>query len=454
MSDERQVRTLPHSLDAERAVLGAVLIDNAGFNEAAAIVDASAFFRKGHAWYWDAMVALNDRGMPIDLTTLKEELERTGRLEESGGPAYLASLVDGVPRATNVPYYSSIVREKATLRDLIFTANDMLKRAYDATESADVLVDEFERMVMEVGEHSVKGGEFVLAEDWMSETWAIVEHANETKRIVTGVPSGLPKLDRWTRGWQKSDVIYLGARPSAGKTSLMLQLALEASKHVMTGVISMEMSRRVLGMRAVALESSVDSFNLMTGGLSPYEFKRAKQAKDAITERRFAIDDATGLNATQLKAKVRRFASRYGLGMIFIDYMQLLHESGDVENRNQELARISAGLKALARELDIPVFVLSQLTRQNVKEGATPQAHNLRDSGALEADADVVLLLHRPNQHDEQKRLQDGDPAQLIIAKQRNGPTGSIKLQWMGEQMKFGEEDTRSIEMPEQAAML
>lgn len=447
-------RELPNNLEAERAVLGAILIDNQGFNEAAAVVDASSFFRHAHALIFDAMVSLNDRQQPIELVTLKEELERAGHLEKVNGAAAVAELVDGVPRSTNVSYYASIVREKAALRNLIFTANKIVKDAYEADRDADAIIDDAERMVMEVGQHAVKSGDFVLADDWMTETWAIVEHANQTKRIVTGVPSGLPKLDRWTRGWQPSDVIYLGARPSAGKTSLMLQLALEASKHVMTGVISMEMSRKVIGMRAVALEAGVDAFNLMTGGLSQYEFKRAQQAKDSIHDRRFAIDDATGLSATQLKAKVRRFASRYGLGIVFVDYMQLLHESGDTENRNQELARISAGLKSLARELDIPVFVLSQLTRQNAREGTSPQAHHLRDSGALEADADVVMLLHRPNQHDEQKRLQDGDPAQLIIAKQRNGPTGSIKLQWIGEQMKFGEEDSHAVQQPEQAAML
>lgn len=449
-----QARTLPHNLEAERAVLGGILIDNAGFHEAFGVTDASEFFRKGHGAAFDGMVALKDRGIPIDLTTLKEELERTGQLEECGGPAYIASLVDGVPRSTNVRYYAGIVRDKAALRRLIFTANEILKGAYDASEDADTIIDSAERLVMEVGRSSSSGGEFVLADDWMAETWLQIDAANQTKRVVTGVPSGLPKLDRWTRGWQPSDVIYLGARPSAGKTSLMLQLALEASKHVMTGVISMEMSRKVIGMRAVALEAGVDAFNLMTGGLSHYEFQRAQKAKADIQARRFAIDDATGATATQLKAKVRRFASRYGLGIVFVDYMQLLHESGDFESRNQELARISSGLKSLARELDIPVFVLSQLTRQNAREGTSPQAHNLRDSGALEADADVVLLLHRPNQHDEQKRLQDGDPAQLIIAKQRNGPTGSIQLQWIGEQMKFGEEASQTVRAPEQAAML
>jgi replicative DNA helicase len=447
-------RVVPHSLDAEVSVLGAILVDNAAFSEAVAVVDASMFFRDAHARIFDGMVALHDRQIPIELVTLKEELDRMGKLDAVGGPAYVASLVDGVPRSTNVAYYGGIVREKALLRRLISTAHTILGSAYEADRKADEILDEAERLVMKVGRESLSSGEFVLADAWMDETWQQVEHANAHKRIVTGVPSGLLKLDEWTRGWQGSDLIYLGARPSAGKTSLALQLALEASKHTMSGLISMEMSRKVVGMRAVALEAGVDAFRLMTGRLSDYEFARAKWAKEQIEARRFAIDDATGVTATQLKAKVRRFASRHGLGIVFIDYMQLLHESGDFESRNQELARISAGLKSLARELDMPVFVLSQLSRESAKAGGVPQAHSLRDSGALEQDADVVLLLHRPNQHDEQKRMQDGDPAQLIIAKQRNGPTGSIKLQWIGEQMKFGEEAQAAPAAAQQGSML
>lgn len=383
-------RVIPHNLEAERSVLGAILIDNDVFNEAFGIVDASAFFRKAHALIFDAMVSLHDRGQPIDLVALKEELERHDKLEAAGGPAYIGALVDGVPRSTNVSYYAGIVREKATLRSLISIVNAILIDAYEADRSADAVVDDAERLVMQVGRSSVSGADFVLADDWMSETWVQIDHANESKRVVTGVASGIRKLDLWTRGWQASDLIYLGARPSAGKTSLMLQLALEASKHVMTGVISMEMSKRVIGMRAVAIEAGLDAFSLMTGGLSHYEFQRAKHAKEQIAERRFAIDDATATTATQLRAKVRRFASRYGLGMVFVDYMQLLHESRDFENRNQELARISAGLKSLARELDIPVFVLSQLSRTPAKESGGPQAHHLRDSGCLPASTRLL----------------------------------------------------------------
>lgn len=445
-------RTLPHSLDAERSVLGAILIENAALNEAAVVLTDRAFYRDAHGIIFKRMLGLSERHEPIDLVAVKEELDRHGELEQVGGAAYVAALVDGVPRSTNVEYYARVVREKHTLRQLIFAGNRILADAYAGTDDADQVLDRAEQTVMDVGKASVTG-DFVLADDWMKDTHVQIAKAAETKRAVTGVPSGIEKLDIWTRGWQPSDLIYLGARPSAGKTAMALQLALTASLHVMTGFVSMEMSRRVLGMRAVALEAGVDAFRLMTGSLSDFELQRAGKALGDISGRRFAIDDASGATATQLRAKVRRLASRHGLGIVFVDYMQLLHESGDQENRNQELSKISAGLKALARELDMPVFVLSQLSRQSAKENAVPQAHSLRDSGSLEQDADVVLLLHRPQQNATSGKFEDGEEAQLIIAKQRNGPTGMIRLQWIGAQMRFGQvaDDTPA---PKQEALL
>lgn len=430
-------RTLPHSLDAEKSVLGALMVDDALFDVAAGIVTDSHFFREAHKEIWRAMQALRDRSKPLDLTLIVEELKVRNTLDRVDGPAYVASLTDGVPRSTNVEYYAQVVRDKALLRSLIAVANGILTDAYTEHEHADQILDKAEKSVMGVGSAAAKG-EFVLAEDWMRETTAQIEKAAADKRIVTGVPSGIRKLDGMTRGWQKSDLIYLGARPSSGKTALALQLALESSKHTMTGFISLEMSRRVVGMRAVALEGCVDAFRLMTGHLSDYEQMKAGQALDAIAGRRLAIDDATGSSATQLRAKARRFASRYGLGILFIDYMQLVHDGADSENRNQELSKISWGWKNLARELDIPVVVLSQLSRNSSKENRRPQVSDLRDSGSLEQDADVVLLLHRPQQH-ESGKFQDGEEAEIIVGKQRNGPIGPVRVQWIGEQMRFGE---------------
>lgn len=449
-------RSLPNNLEAERSVLGAILIENAALNEALPVINARAFFRDAHRRIFEAMVELSDKRQPIDLTTLKELLEQKGDLEEVGGPAYIASLVDGVPRSTNIEYYAQIVKDKATLRSLIFSANKILGTAYEADQSADLIVDEAEAAIMAVGELAIKGGEFVQAEDWMSETSEQVEKAYNDKRIVTGVTSGIEKLDGYTRGWQPSDLIYIGARPSAGKTSLMLQMALSAAAAgTMAGVISLEMSRKVIGMRAVSMVATVDAFRLMVGHLTPFEKQRVNEAMLDIARRKIAIDDAVGMSATQLRAKVRRFASRRGIGALFVDYMQLVYDQSiGAENRNQELAQISAGWKSLARELNIPVIVLSQLSRGNAKENRRPQVSDLRDSGALEQDADVAILLHRPQQNEHSgSKYQDGEEAEIIIGKQRNGPTGLIRLQWVGPQMRFAALEEK-VDEPKQETLV
>lgn len=432
-----EARTLPHSLEAERAVLGGLIVDDGLFDVAAGVVTAQHFFRTAHAEIWKAMAALRDQSKPLDLTLLVEELKTRKQLDEVGGPAYVASLIDGVPRSTNVEYYAQVVREKALLRSLIGAAHGILNDAYTADEHADAVLDKAEKAVMGVGSAAAQG-DFVLAEDWMRETYQLVEKAAADKRIVTGVPSGIQALDEKTRGWQHGDLIYLGARPSSGKTALALQMALHASQHTMVGFISLEMSRGVIGMRAVSMEARLDAFRLMTGHVSDYELRKASAAIESLGARRFAIDDASGSTATQLRAKARRFASRYGLGALFIDYMQLVHDTGNAENRNQELGKISAGWKSLARELNIPLIVLSQLSRSNDKENRRPKVSDLRDSGNLEQDADVVLLLWRPHQH-ESGKFQDGEEAEIIVGKQRNGPIGPVRMQWIGEQMRFGE---------------
>jgi replicative DNA helicase len=442
-------RVLPHNLEAERSVLGAVLIDNQAFPFALATVSGGMFYRDAHRRLFEAIGRLEAKRVPMELVTLREELTRAGELDEVGGPAYVASLVDGVPHATNVEYYARIVREKWQLRQLIFASNKILARAYEASDEASAILDGAERDILGIGRASARG-DFVLASDWFLEVATAINLAADTRQVVTGVPSGLPTLDRMTRGFQPADLIYLGARPSTGKTSLALQLALEASRHVMTGFVSMEMSRKVVGFRAVALEAAVDAYRLMTGHLNDLEQQRVGAALARLGERRLAIDDSSGQTATGLRGKVRRLAQRYGLGACFIDYMQLLRDGGrEAENRNQELSAISASLKDLARELDLPIVVLSQLSRDMEKQGnRRPRVSDLRDSGALEQDADVVLMLWRPKQHEENQHYTDGEPAELIVGKQRNGPTGVVKLQWRGEQMRFAEEAEEPQALP------
>jgi replicative DNA helicase len=432
-------RVMPHSLDAERSVLGAVMVDNALVPVVSGVVTAEMFYREGHQRVWRTILKLSEAGDPIDILSVKESLEASGDLERAGGAGYVAQLVDGVPVASNVEYYAKVVREKYLLRSTVLGASKILDRAYAAAESADEVIDEAERIVMGLGRETTDG-DFVLVDDWTRELHSQIAYTIDHKRAITGVSSGLPMLDSYTRGFQGADLIFIGARPSVGKTSLMMQLASHASDHVMTGVVSLEMKRRDVGLRLVAMEARVDLFGLQTGYLSAADQLKVFQALERISAKRIAIDDAAGLTDAQLRAKVRRFAARHGLGIVFVDYLQLLRGSERAENKNLEVSKVSAGLKGLAKELDIPVVLLSQLNRENEKANRRPRVSDLRDSGSLEQDADVVMLLHRPRQHDDGERYQDGEEAELILAKQRNGPTGVVPLVWMGAQVRFAEQ--------------
>lgn len=427
-------------LSAERAVLGAILVDADAYDVAAGLLHESHFSLPEHGFVWQAMARLRAAGMAIDPQTLRAELERAKRLDSVGGMLYLSELVTGVTRASNVDAYARIVVEKATLRGLVRAAERIVADAQDSGEDAAVLCERAEARIAELTGTVVRG-DFVHAEDWMLEVSRDIEKATIEKKQVTGVPTGFPTLDRMTRGLQPADLIYIGARPSTGKTSLALQLAIEASKHTMTAFVSVEMSRRAVGVRAVSMEARVDAGRIFTGFINSEEQRRIGDALARLSSRRLAIDDAAGQTATGVRAKVRRLARKHGCGAVFIDYMQLLHDQAKSENRNQELAAISAGLKALAKELDAPVVVLSQLSRDSAKSpaGGRPQLHHLRDSGSLEQDADLVMLLHRPNQHADGQRYEDGELAEIIIAKQRNGATGPVPLQWQASTMRFTE---------------
>lgn len=429
-------RVLPHSLEAERSVLGAILIDNDVYATAAAVLEPQHFFRDAHRRIFARLGHLGEQSRPMDLVTLHEELDRVGELDEVGGTAYLSTLIDGVPHATNIEFYARIVKEKATLRELIYAANTMLADAYEADEDADMLLERAEASVMQIGRQKGQR-DFILADDWMTEVRPVIAAAIENPSTITGVSTGFHELDALTRGFQRADLIYIGGRPSDGKTSVMTQMFLHTSDRIMTGVESIEMKRREIGQRAIAMEAQVGLYQLLTGHLSDAQQRAVGQAMERIAAKQLAIDDASGITSMQLRSKIRRLASRYGLGIVFIDYLQLIQSSQRAERRDLELGMISASLKALAKDLDIPIVVLSQLTRDSAKEKRRPILSDLRDSGALEADADVVLLLHRPRAGDGS--YQDGEDAELIVAKARNGPTGTVKLKWNGSQVRFTE---------------
>jgi replicative DNA helicase len=441
-------RTLPHNLDAERSVLGAVLLDNEAFNTAIAIVTPPAFFRDAHRRIFERMIDLTERRVAIDFVTLREELAKVGELEEVGGAAYLASLVDGVPRATNVEYYAKIVKEKATLRNLIYAANKIVANAYEADQDADLILDDAEGAIFSVAEDRVKAG-FVPMRQLVQESFPKIEKLFEHQSFITGVGCHLPDLDRMTRGFQPGDLVIVAARPSMGKTSLVMNICQHVATHAapygqpragVAGVFSLEMSKESLFMRMLASEAKIDSYRLLSGQIGQREYGQITHAMETLAEAQLFVDDTAGIGVLEMRAKARRLQAEHGLDILAIDYVQLMTGRGRFENRTLELASISRSLKALAKELNVPILVLSQLSRgPESRSDKRPQLSDLRESGALEQDADLVILIFREEMYklDKNEPSESDGIAELILAKQRNGPTGTVKTAFIKGQTKF-----------------
>jgi len=433
-------RSLPHNLEAERSVLGAILIHNDAFNLAAQVIDAGDFYRDAHRRIFNRMVELNERGQAIDFVTLKEELARNAELDDVGGPAYVASLVDGVPRATNVEYYARIVKEKATLRNLIFAANKILTNAYEADQESDLILDEAESAIFAVAEDRLKAG-FVPMTELVKDNYPKIEQLFEQKRLITGVPSSFVDLDTMTRGFQKGDLVIIAARPSMGKTSLALNIAqyVALQPDHTVGVFSLEMSKESLFLRLLTSEAQIDSHRLMSGALGQKDYGRISHALEVLNAMRLHIDDTANIGVLEMRAKARRLqAEQRGLSLLVVDYIQLMSARGRSENRTLELASISRSLKGLAKELNVPILVLSQLSRApESRSDHRPQLSDLRESGALEQDADVVVMIYREDAYNRDPNHPDAGTAELIVAKQRNGPTGVVRLAFLREQTRF-----------------
>ncbi|MBI3049902.1 MAG: replicative DNA helicase [Acidobacteria bacterium] len=433
-------RSLPHNLEAERSVLGAILIHNDAFNLAAQVIDAGDFYRDAHRRIFNRMVELNERGQAIDFVTLKEELARNAELDEAGGPAYVASLADGVPRATNVEYYARIVKEKATLRNLIFAANKILTNAYEADQESDLILDEAESAIFAVAEDRLKAG-FVPMADLVKESYPKIEQLFEQKRLITGVPSGFVDLDAMTRGFQAGDLVIIAARPSMGKTSLALNIAqyVALQPDHTAGIFSLEMSKESLFLRLLTSEAQIDGHRLMSGAIGQKDYSRISHALEVLNAMRLHIDDTANIGVLEMRAKARRLqAEQRGLSLLVVDYIQLMSARGRYENRTLELGAISRSLKGLAKELNAPVLVLSQLSRApESRADHRPQLSDLRESGALEQDADVVIMIYREDAYNRDPNHPDAGTAELIVAKQRNGPTGVVRLAFLREQTRF-----------------
>ncbi len=433
-------RTLPHNLEAEKSVLGAILIHNAAFNHAAELLDSRDFFRDAHRRIFDRMVALSERGDAIDFVTLKEELSRAGDLEEVGGPAYIASLADGVPRSANVEYYAKIVKEKSILRSLIHSANKILTEAYEAADEPEVVLDEAERAIFAIAEDRIRQG-FVPLRDLVQSSFTTIEKLQENKGAVTGVPSGFVDLDEMTTGFQPGDLVVVAARPSMGKTSLVLNIAqhIGTSTDKTVGLFSLEMSKEQLFMRMLTSEARIDAHRFRSGHLTEKDYGKLSHALGTLAEARVFIDDSASIGVLEMRAKARRLKAEHGLDLLAIDYLQLMQGRGRFESRQQEVSAISRSLKGLAKELSVPVIALSQLSR--APEGRTdhrPQLSDLRESGAIEQDADLVMFIYRPEVYDkEDTKPEDQGIAEIIVGKQRNGPIGSLRLSFLTQYTRF-----------------
>ena len=430
-------KPLPHNLEAERCVLGAILIHNDAFNVAAELVDADDFFREAHRRVFDKMVDLNERQQAIDFVTLKDELSRSGDLDEVGGPAYISSLADGVPRSTNVEHYARIVKEKATLRNLIYSASKIAASAYSAEDDADTVLDRAEHEIFSIAEDQIHTG-FVPLSELVQDGFSTIEKLQKHKSVVTGVPTGFADIDEMTSGLQPQDLVIIAARPSMGKTAFALNIA----HHVGTktdrnvGIFSLEMSKEQLFLRLLTSEAQIDNTRFRTGMLSDADYSKLSEAMGRLSDAKIFIDDSPGLGVLEMRAKSRRLKAERGLDLIIVDYLQLMQGRGRFENRNQELASISRALKNLAKEIDVPVVALSQLSRApESRSDHRPQLSDLRESGALEQDADVVMFIFREDMYEETPANQN--TAEIIVGKQRNGPTGLVKLAFLKQQTRF-----------------
>jgi len=435
-------RPLPHNLEAERSILGAVLLDNHALNAAVERLRSEDFFLPQHRNIFERMVQLGERQHAIDTITLMEDLSRTGTLEAAGGVAYLSQLADGLPRVTNVDHYARIVKEKAVLRNLIHSASAIQEQALAAGDEADVILDRAESAIFQLAEDRVRAG-LIGVKDLVKEGFERLERIFSEGRRITGLATGYPGLDNETAGLQPSELIILAARPSMGKTALALNMAENVAlrQREPVAIFSLEMSKESLLLRLLASEARVDAHKFRTGHMNRDDWGKVTRTLAELGEAPIWIDDSASSTVLEMGAKARRLKRDRGLSLMIVDYLQLVvpTHSGRGTNRQEEVSSISRALKGLAKELKVPVLVLSQLTRAPEREERKPQLADLRESGAIEQDADVVLFINRPNFYKTDLPEEDRAKAELIIAKQRNGPTTSLNFVFLSRHTRFEE---------------
>ncbi len=427
----------PQNLEAEQSVLGGILLDNQALNSVMEILRVEDFYREAHRKIFAAILDISEKSRPSDLVTLNDYLRDKKQIDAVGGAVYLASLVDTVPSAANIVHYSKIVKEKAILRNLIGTATDILTKSYNAGSDVDGLLDEAEHAIFEISENKIKPS-FSPLKDLIKDSFRTIERLYEKKELITGVPTGFEKLDEMTSGLQKSDLIIIAGRPSMGKTAFALNIAQRAAidSGIPVAIFSLEMSKEQLAFRMLSSEAMVDSQRLRRGYPGETDWPKLTTAAGRLAEAPIYIDDTAAISVLEMKAKARRLKAESGLGLLIVDYLQLMRAGGSRDSREQEISEISRSLKALAKELNIPVVALSQLNRQvEQRTNRRPQMADLRESGAIEQDADVIMFLYRDevyNRTEENTGL-----AEVNIGKQRNGPTGTVKLVFLEKFTRF-----------------
>jgi replicative DNA helicase len=441
-------RVPPQNLEAEQSVIGGILLDNQALHSVLEVLGVEDFYSEAHRKIFAAIIELYDRNEPSDLITLSNILKSKNQLDQAGGASYLSSLSDNVPSAANIDHYSKIVKEKSILRNLIGTATDILSKSYSAGTDIDTVLDEAERAIFDISENKIRPA-FSPFKDIIKDSVKTIERLYERKELVTGVPTGFEKIDDITSGLQKADLVIIAGRPSMGKTSLALNIAQYAAleANIPVAIFSLEMSKEQLALRMLSSEARVDSQRIRRGFLGEADWPRLISAAGRLSEAQIFIDDSSVITALEMKAKARRLKSNVDLGLIILDYLQLMRSGGYRESREQEISEISRSLKALAKELNVPVIALSQLNRKlEDRTNKRPQMADLRDSGAIEQDADLIAFIYRDEVYDKSEENPEKGMAEIIIGKQRNGPTGMVKLAFQDKFARF-ENLARGIDM-------
>ena len=434
-------KTPPHSIEAEKSVLGGILVDNKNLNVVLSIISPEDFYKDSNRKIIEKIILLVDKGQPVDLLTLSEELQRDGALAEVGGASYLSSLMDGVPKSLNVEYHARIIKEKSLLRRLILSSAKIISSSYEQKEEPDQLLDEAQSAIIDVAEQRIKPG-FVSVGSLTEQTLEMIHDISTRQEAVTGIPTGFRDLDNLTSGFHNSEFIVIAARPSMGKTALCLNIShyVGVKTDYAVGFFTLEMAKEQIVIRLLCGEAQLDIKKVRTGYISQRDFEKLKLSAEVLSRAKIFVDETPSLSVMEMKAKARRLKMEQNLDLLFVDYIQLMRTGRRFENRTQEMSYVSRSLKELAKEIQIPVVGISQLSRAPEKGRSVPrpQLSDLRESGAIEQDADLVIFIYRPEFYRPQEESLRGI-AEINVAKQRNGPIGTLNLAFIREYARFAD---------------